>query len=252
MGQENDSSTTTTAAGTPITSGDNQSSPYENVVTQVVQKIKSEPFLFVIAIVALLIGLVTLAAGLGSTDLRFTIAVIALLAFAVIAGYYVQSALQTRAELQRERMRLGHANTTSAPTTGTTNAPDTNTTAASPPSSTDPRERTADTQQSDPGTVPPITDPAQMSFAQKAALIDALLACPSVQNRHTRDTIVNNLTPEIKSSIQRQENARADVDEILTRCLDFPGGLQQLVQIVAFYEKNSRPIQKLNALLAQQ
>ncbi len=70
--------------------------PYEGIASQVVTKIKNEPFLFVIAVTALLIGLVVLAAGLGSPDLRFIVIVIALLAFVVILGHYLLAVLQIR------------------------------------------------------------------------------------------------------------------------------------------------------------
>jgi len=70
--------------------------PYENIVSKVVEKIKNEPFLFVIAIVALLIGLFVSAAKLGSPDLRFIIVVIALLAFVVILGYYILMGLKEK------------------------------------------------------------------------------------------------------------------------------------------------------------
>jgi hypothetical protein len=70
--------------------------PYEGIASQVVTKIKNEPFLFVIAITALLIGLVVLAAGLGSPDLRFIVIVIALLAFVVILSHYLLAVLQIR------------------------------------------------------------------------------------------------------------------------------------------------------------
>jgi hypothetical protein len=68
---------------------------YGNIVGQVIAKIRNEPFLFVIAVVSLLIGLTTLSTKLGSPDLRFMIVVIALLAFAVILGYYILAGLQT-------------------------------------------------------------------------------------------------------------------------------------------------------------
>lgn len=67
-----------------------QSPPYEKLLSQVVAKIKDEPFLFVIAIVALIIGLVVLGTGLGSSMMWFTISIIAILAAAVIAGYYIR------------------------------------------------------------------------------------------------------------------------------------------------------------------
>lgn len=69
---------------------------YGNIVQRVVEKIRNEPFLFVIAVVSLLIGLTMLSGQIGSRDLRFTIVVIASLAFAVILGYYVLAGLQMR------------------------------------------------------------------------------------------------------------------------------------------------------------
>jgi len=81
---------------------------YANIVSQVVAKIRNEPFLFVIAVVSLLIGLTMLSAKLGSPDLRFVVVVIALLAFAVILGYYTLAGLQTRRP--RELPRQGTPN----------------------------------------------------------------------------------------------------------------------------------------------
>ena len=46
----------------------NGQAPYESIVSGVVAKIKNEPFLFVIAIAALIVGLVVLATGLGSPE----------------------------------------------------------------------------------------------------------------------------------------------------------------------------------------
>jgi hypothetical protein len=63
--------------------------PYEGAVTQVIAKIQGEPFLFVIAVAALLVGLAVLAAGLGSPTLRLTMTLIGVLAFVVIVGYYL-------------------------------------------------------------------------------------------------------------------------------------------------------------------
>ena len=70
---------------------------YQKIVLQVVAKIRNEPFLFVIAVVSLLIGLTMVSAKLGSPDLRFIVFVVAVLAFAVILGYYMLAALQVRA-----------------------------------------------------------------------------------------------------------------------------------------------------------
>jgi len=68
-------------------------SPYESVVVQVVSKIKNEPFLFVIGVAALLVGLATFPTQLGSSDFRIIVIVIASLSFVVIVGYYLKGAL---------------------------------------------------------------------------------------------------------------------------------------------------------------
>jgi hypothetical protein len=71
------------------------------VVSQATAKIKHEPFLFVIAVIALLIALAAVASRLGSPDLRLIIIVVAVLAFVVIAGHFLMAGLQsTRTEVQ--------------------------------------------------------------------------------------------------------------------------------------------------------
>ena len=65
---------------------------YWGIVSQAITKIRDEPFLFVIAVIALLIGFTVVASRLGSPDLRFIVAVIALLAFTVIVGHYLMAA----------------------------------------------------------------------------------------------------------------------------------------------------------------
>jgi hypothetical protein len=74
--------------------------PYERVLARVVTKIKNEPFLFVIAIAVLVIGLSVLAAGVGAPELRFTILVIAALAAIVIVGYYVLAVVQIQSKVR--------------------------------------------------------------------------------------------------------------------------------------------------------
>jgi hypothetical protein len=99
----------------PIQSDEiSRQAPYEKIVSQVVAKIKNEPFLFVIAIAALLIGFAVVAAGLGSSDLRFIVVIIAALAFAVIIGYYIQSVLQMQTNLPTVKQdNQGHLQTAS-------------------------------------------------------------------------------------------------------------------------------------------
>ena len=75
--------------------------PYLTVLAQVVSKTKNEPFLLVIGVAALLVGLAISGSQIGSSDLRVIVIVIGLLAFVVIVGYYVQAALRLRPTPQR-------------------------------------------------------------------------------------------------------------------------------------------------------
>lgn len=82
-------------------------SPYDGVVGQVVRKIKNEPFLFVIGIAALLVGLATLGTKLGSSDFRIIVVVIASLSFLVIVGYYFRdTSSQTVGKPKRQAPNL--------------------------------------------------------------------------------------------------------------------------------------------------
>src|SRR5437870_4321370 len=68
--------------------------PYEGPLSELVKRLQDQPFLFVIAIAILLIGLTVLASALGSSDLRFIVLVIAFLALTVIIGYFIGKLIQ--------------------------------------------------------------------------------------------------------------------------------------------------------------
>ncbi|HEV8714411.1 MAG TPA: hypothetical protein VGX03_16490 [Candidatus Binatia bacterium] len=81
--------------------------PYEGTLLELVKKLQNEPFLFVIAIAILLIGLVVLASALGTSDLRFIVIVIAFLALTAIIGYFIGKLVQveTRQALQESEIK---------------------------------------------------------------------------------------------------------------------------------------------------
>ncbi len=70
-------------------------------MSQVVSKIRNEPLLFIVAVAALLIGLMVVGTRLGSSDLRFIVSVIAVLAAAGILGYYVVEVMRIRSKPAR-------------------------------------------------------------------------------------------------------------------------------------------------------
>ena len=96
----------------------------------------------------------------------------------------------------------------------------------------------------------PISTPTTVNLKEKTELVDAFLGLMSVSDRITRDTVVNNLPADIRNTIARHAADRVDVFNIVDRCLDFPDGIEQLLEIVRFYEGDSIGMQKLDALLS--
>lgn len=68
----------------------------EGLVSAIVKRLKNQPFLFVLGIAVLLIGLLTSGTDLGTPEFRLILAMIGGLAFLVVVGYYVQAVLNAR------------------------------------------------------------------------------------------------------------------------------------------------------------
>jgi len=86
-----------------------------------------------------------------------------------------------------------------------------------------------------------------MNFAERTKWTEALLACSVIRDRKRRDTIVDELPADMRSRIQRDETDNVDVMNILKRVLEFDG-VTQFIQIVAFYEGESLPMQAVQLL----
>jgi hypothetical protein len=63
--------------------------PYERVLSEIAKKLTNQPFLFVIAIAILFVGLEMATMTHGTSNLRFVVLVIAFLALAVIIVYFI-------------------------------------------------------------------------------------------------------------------------------------------------------------------
>ena len=95
--------------------GTGQDSSSSNLVSQVISKITSEPLLFLIAVVVLVIGFASQAA-ISSADMRFIVVVIAVLAALAIVGYYFVQVLLGRSKSQAQAQQpAGGSSTPSQP-----------------------------------------------------------------------------------------------------------------------------------------
>lgn len=102
--------------------------------------------------------------------------------------------------------------------------------------------------------VPTTTSPTQpnaggLSFQKKSELVNKLLACPTMHNRHSRDIVVQQLAAQISHAIPRNTIDIVDVTNIVTTCANFANGLQELINIIAFFEGNALPMQNLRGFM---
>jgi hypothetical protein len=79
----------------------------------------------------------------------------------------------------------------------------------------------------------------------KRQLVDALLNCPSISDQETRKYLIKDMPDDIKDTIDRHSNNRVDIANIVNRCLDFPTGIEKLIDIVRMYEGDSEPMRKI-------
>ncbi len=90
-----------------------------------------------------------------------------------------------------------------------------------------------------------------MKRKERQALVDALLACPSVSDPDRRKSLISDLSDDIKRNIERSNTDTFEVMNIVTACLNYGGGLQELIEIIEFYEgATSTPFQAVKQQVA--
>lgn len=96
-------------------------------------------------------------------------------------------------------------------------------------------------------------DPSSLSFAERAKLIEHLLACPSLDSPGGRANVVSQLPGQIKNSINfaPSANGKQDVTSILQTCLNFNNGLNDLLTVIRFFDDGSTPLARLENTLRE-
>src|SRR5579859_1010277 len=87
---------------------------------------------------------------------------------------------------------------------------------------------------------------------QLIAIADALLACDCIQDRDRRATVLSVLNKGFQgiiNKIARRSDNQADVMEIVLTCLNYQGSLEQLAEIVIYFEGNSTSTKTLQELM---
>lgn len=97
---------------------------------------------------------------------------------------------------------------------------------------------------------PPTPRIYQLTPQQKRPLVDALLGCPTMQARQSRDTVVDDLRADIRNNVERHSAPRLDVNSIVSTALVYAGGLQELIETVRNYEGDSLPMAEVDRVIA--
>jgi hypothetical protein len=84
---------------------------------------------------------------------------------------------------------------------------------------------------------------------QKEQLVDSLLACKSIKKHDIRDTVFQKLPEHIYNAIEVHRDSRVHVSKAVDTCLDYPGGIEALIQAVRRFEKGTWQEQELLSIL---
>jgi hypothetical protein len=100
-----------------------------------------------------------------------------------------------------------------------------------------------------PAPMPPV-DSATFT-GELFRMVEDLLDIPRLRNERGRDQLVGVLSTAIAGAIPRSGEARADLFAIVKTCLDYHGGLQQLLQAIHGLVGESIAVQRLDRTIAR-
>ncbi len=74
---------------------------------------------------------------------------------------------------------------------------------------------------------------------QKLRLTDLLLDCPAMQDRGSREALLQHLPRRIANAIKAHDAAQTHILNIVTACGNYPGGLDALLEMLRFFDKET-------------
>ncbi|MGI5207356.1 effector-associated domain 2-containing protein [Spirillospora sp. CA-108201] len=82
-------------------------------------------------------------------------------------------------------------------------------------------------------------------------LVDRMLEVPLLSSPQGRDQVVGALRRDVAAAVTRHTGARMDCFAILTTCLDYPGGLKELVDVTRGLAGESLSVHRLEQAMAR-
>jgi hypothetical protein len=95
---------------------------------------------------------------------------------------------------------------------------------------------------------PPAAAPGRPAIFE---LVDRMLEVPLLASPQGRDQVVAALRRDVAAAVTRQTGARMDCFAILTTCLDYPGGLKELVDVAKGLAGESLSVHRLEQAIAR-
>jgi hypothetical protein len=102
-------------------------------------------------------------------------------------------------------------------------------------------------------TSTPINQKRDLNFQEFSKLVEKLLDCPSLSSAPGRANVVSMLPANLKNAINYAAlaNARQEVSNIVKTCLNFPDGMERLLEIVRFQDDGTIPLANLEQYLKE-
>ncbi len=88
------------------------------------------------------------------------------------------------------------------------------------------------------------------SATTKMALANALLACPNMASRASRDAVIGLLPSTLRNS-PRSDSALTDVVNLVNTALNYESGMADLIEAVRSFERDSLPMIEVERLVAE-
>ena len=90
-----------------------------------------------------------------------------------------------------------------------------------------------------------------LSPEEQDELTALLLKCAAISDRAQREAVIRRLTPDIRQRIDRGKTDLTDVSQIVNKCAEYEGGIEQLVRATRAIDGYTRSVKAVIAFLKE-
>jgi len=90
-----------------------------------------------------------------------------------------------------------------------------------------------------------------LSVLEQVELVERLLKCAAISNRAQREVVLDLLPAELTQRIIRGNTDITDVLQIVKKCTEYDGGIEELVKATRFIDGNTRSVRAVVAFLKE-